>query len=108
LRLPLAAGGLENDRDAVLGLLRSLQRLSDLAGLLRTEASLKGIINLVWAEVDTLQRAGAASSSEIQSKFVGTIEMSYSGLDTFFGGLEVVIGSPSPKLLIRPLQGPWY
>ena len=43
--------------------------------------------------------AGAASSEEIQSKFAGSIEMNFSGLDTFFGGLEGVVGSPSPKLV---------
>ena len=98
LRLPLTAGGLENDHDAVLGLLRSLKGRNDLARLLRTEALLEAIIDLVWAEVDTLQRAGAASASEVQSKFAGSTEMSYSGLDTFFGGLEGVIGAPSAKL----------
>ena len=35
----------------------------------------------------------------MQSKFAGEIELSYAGLDTFYGGLEGVIGPPSPKLL---------
>ena len=33
-----------------------------------------------------------------RSKFAGAIEMSYSGLDTFFGGLEGVVGAPDPHL----------
>mmetsp|Transcript_44098 Transcript_44098/g.129973 ORF Transcript_44098/g.129973 Transcript_44098/m.129973 type:complete len:80 (-) Transcript_44098:106-345(-) len=60
---------------------------------------MEALIDLVWGEVATLQRAGAATITEVQSKFAGAIELSYSGLDTFFGGLESVIGSPNPKLL---------
>jgi len=47
-----------------------------------------------------LKQGGVATAVEVQSKFAGAIELSYSGLDTFFGGLEAVVGPPSPKLLV--------
>ena len=53
----------------------------------------------MWAQVLELKEGGAATAVEVQSKFAGAIELSYSGLDTFFGGLEGVVGPPSPKLL---------
>ena len=59
-----------------------------------------GLSDLLWSAIVTLQRAGAATSEEVQGKFAGSIELSYSGLDTFFGGLEGVIGSPDPKLFL--------
>ena len=57
-----------------------------------------GILDLMWGEVEKLQRAGAATDAEIASKFAGSVEMSYSGLDTFFAGLEGVVGAPDPNL----------
>ena len=56
------------------------------------------LVDVTWAEVQTLQRAGDAVDHDIQSKFAGSIEAAYSGLSTFFGGLEGVIGGPSPKV----------
>jgi hypothetical protein len=96
---PLVDKGLGGDSDAALGLLRGLKDRAALAKLLRTEAMIEGIIDLVWAGTEALQRAGAATSSEIQSKFAGAIELSYGGLDKFFGGLEAIVGGPNPKLL---------
>ena len=58
----------------------------------------EALVDVTWAEVQTLQRAGDAVDHDIQSKFAGSIEAAYSGLSTFFGGLEGVIGGPSPKV----------
>ena len=57
-----------------------------------------GLVGLLWIAVEQLQATGAQTGKEIQGKFAGSIEMSYSGLDTFFGGLEGVIGTPDAKL----------
>ena len=84
--------------DAVLCFLKGLNGRGELDALLRTEAVMDGIIDLLWQEVMHLQTAGAPTSKDIQGKFAGSIEMSYSGLDTFFGGLEGVIGTPNAKL----------
>ena len=59
------------------------------------------LVDLLWTavEVEQLKTTGAQTGKEIQSKFAGSIEISsYSGLDTFFGGLESVVGSPDPNL----------
>ena len=84
--------------DAVLRFLKGLNGRGELDALLRTEAVMDGIIDLLWQGVMQLKTAGAPTSKDIQGKFAGSIEMSYSGLDTFFGGLEGVIGTPNAKL----------
>ena len=88
-----------DQHEAPLAFLRQLSDRGELAKLFHNGPMVEAMIDLVWQKVETLQSAGAATNSEIQSKFVGAIELSYSGLDTFFGGLEGVIGAPSPKLL---------
>ena len=92
-------GGLGDSSEDALRFIRGLQNRGELAKLIRAEATLEALIDLTWAEVTTLQDAGAATSSEVQSKFAGSVELSYGGLDSFFGGLEGVIGPPNPKLL---------
>ena len=42
---------------------------------------IEGIIDRLWEEVQVLQRTGAATNAEIQSKFAGQIEASYQGAD---------------------------
>jgi hypothetical protein len=69
-----------------------------LASSLRVDALVEGILDTLWDHVATLQGADAATSDEVHSKFAGAIEMAYTGLDTFFGGLEGVVGPPHPKL----------
>ena len=84
--------------DAALAFIRGLNEQSEIDKLLRTEAVLDGLGALLWRQVEMLKSAGAATSDEIQGKFAGAITASFSGLDTFFGGLEGVCGSPNPKL----------
>jgi len=82
-------------------MLHFIRRLPDRAALEKHICSgmvLSGIVELVWDEVVRLKET-AATTEEMQSKFAGEIELSYAGLDTFFGGLEGVAGPPSPKLL---------
>ena len=94
----MADRGLGNDSDAALRFIRGLKGQGEIDSLLRTEEVMGGLSDLLWSATVTLQRAGAATSEEIQGKFAGSIELSYSGLDTFFGGLESVVGSPDPNL----------
>ena len=91
--------GLGNSPEDTLRFVRGLKDRSELAKLIREEETLEALTDLVWGEVTVLQSAGAATTSEMQSKFAGSVELSYGGLDSFFGGLEGVIGSPNPKLL---------
>ena len=99
LRHALSQAGLGDDPDAMLGFLRALKDREDLAKLLHSSSMLEALVDLMWGEVETLQRAGAATSTELQSKFAGSVELSYQGLDSFFGGLEGIVGPPNPMLL---------
>ena len=90
--------GFGDDSDAALKFIRGLKAQGEIDSLLRTEEVMGALSDLLWSATGTLQRAGAATSEEIQGKFAGSIELSYSGLDTFFGGLESVVGSPDPNL----------
>ena len=100
LRHALSQAGLGDDPDAMLGFLRALKDREDLAKLLHSSSMLEALVDLMWGEVETLQRAGAATSTELQSKFAGSVELSYQGLDSFFGGLEGIVGPPNPMLLL--------
>ena len=98
LQKGMADQGFGNDSDAALKFIRGLRFQGEIDSLLRTEKVMGALSDLLWSATETLQSAGAATSEEIQGKFAGSIEMSYSGLDTFFGGLESVVGSPNPNL----------
>ena len=91
------AFALHQDSDAAaLDFVRNLKGRDNLESLLLNSVVLEQLVDIVWKEVQLLQRAG--DSSDIASKFSGAIELSYSGLDTFFDGLEGVLGAPSPKI----------
>ena len=91
--------GLGDDSDAALAFLRAVPNRSEIAALLGTGAVSNALADLLWMHVQTLQRAGVATTGEIQSKFSGALELSYRGLDSFFGGLERVVGPPHNKVL---------
>ena len=93
-----SARGFSADNDGALGFVRSIKSRSELATLLCSETTTEAVTDLAWEQVMSLQNSGAATNVELQSKFAGAIELSYGGLDTFFGGLEAIVGSPNPKL----------
>ena len=98
LQKAMADQGFGSDSGAALEFIRGLKDQGEIDGLLRTGEVMGALSDLLWSAIETLQRAGAATSEEIQGKFAGSIELSYSGLDTFFGGLESIVGSPNPNL----------
>jgi len=59
-------------------------------------AKLSAVLYPALAE---LSSANAAPDGDLQSKFASAIEMSYSGLDTFYGGLEGRIGEPQAAVM---------
>ena len=65
---------------------------------------LERLADCVWGGCRKLCAAGAATGLELHEKFVqegGAFTMSYGGLDTFFGGLEGLIGElPSYMYMI--------
>ena len=98
--IALRAGS--EDKIAALKLLRGLKSRDELASVLNTAAVMESLIDAVWGETARLQQAPAATNDEITGKFAGiSTTLHYEGLDTFFGGLEGIVGTPSP----RPLQG---
>jgi len=100
LQKGMADQGLGNDSDSALKFIRGLKSQGEIDSLLRTEEVVAALSDLLWSETETLKGAGATTTEEVQGKFAGAIELSYSGLDTFFGGLEGVIGSPDPNLIL--------
>jgi hypothetical protein len=67
---------------------KGLTSREQVARLLGTGNFQATLVELVWNELCTLQSVGAAKSKDMESKFAGAVALSYSGLDTFFGGLE--------------------
>ena len=65
------------------------------------DAHLGGLCDIVWAAVLRLRAAAAPTAELLQDKFVqdGAGVLSYSSLHTFFGGLEGVVGGPSPNFV---------
>ena len=87
------------DKDEVaLAFLRDLKDRSELLKLLSRPAVTGAAADLMWENVVALQKAGAATSEEIQSKCAGANEGEYQGIETFFGGLEAFVGSPNPEV----------
>ena len=91
--------GFGTDSDAALTFLRSLQDKSELAVLFGYGPVADTITETLWPEVLQVQAASAATTiKEIMGKFDGAIELSFYGLDKFFGGLGGIIGEPSNQV----------
>lgn len=104
------------DSEAVRGFLRGLTDKSELAPLFGTGPVADAMTDLVWLEVEKLKLelklklkgaltramvgddARNEASTDVMGKFDGAIELSFFGLDKFFGGLGGIIGEPSPKV----------
>ena len=104
------------DSEVIRRFLRGLTGKSELAPLFGTGPVADAMTDLVWLEVEKLKlelklklkgaltRAtmGSAArneaSTDVMGKFDGAIELSFFGLDKFFGGLGGIIGEPSPKV----------
>ena len=82
-----------------LELLRSDKCTRDLIQSSLTMHGLSGLTDMIWAAVEQLRKALTVEDTQ-QGKFVqeaaGLLE--YADLSTFFGGLEGVVGAPSPKV----------
>ena len=68
--------------------------------LLRQADALDALAGRVRDGVDRLLASSAATGAELQGRFLqdGAGTLSYSGLSTFFRGLEGMVGSPDPKV----------
>ena len=93
----------------------ALQRLGDhslpeLIGVLRNGGLVENVAALLQPALHQLAHAEAVATAHAQSKFAGQVEMSFGGLDAFYGGLEAQIGPPQPKVFegmeAEHLRGP--
>lgn len=59
-----------------------------------------------WEQAfDAIDKESASGDTQdIAGKFAGAIELSYSGLDTFFGGLEGLVGPPKADVMSGMIQ----
>ena len=69
-----------------------------LLALLQNGGALEAVTDAAWTGIEKLVEAKAATGLELQGKFLadGAGTLSYSGLSTFYGGLEAKIGAPDP------------
>ena len=75
---------------------------STVTQLLCSDGKLHGAIAAaVWAGLEQLQAAQAATAKELNSKFAqgGGFELSFSNLSRYYAGLEGLIGSPHPDAM---------
>ena len=92
--------------DVELAFVRAIGRMDALAGteavlrLLRNGPFLGQMASELYKNAYTLANARAATATELQSKFLdeSAFTLAYGGMDTFFGGLEKLLGPPSPQL----------
>ena len=58
------------------------------------------IAKRIWDGLVELEMIGPETAEELQGKFqsVGAGMLSYAGLETFFGGLEGLVGAPLPRV----------
>jgi NLR family CARD domain-containing protein 3 len=69
--------------------------------LMQDTALLERLSQELWRGIEKLAKAHAATARELQQKFVdagNAFELSYGGIDTFFQGLEGLLGPPSSQL----------
>ena len=71
-----------------LAFLRCLKDESELAVLFGNGPVADSMTEMLWPEVLKMQAASAATTDEVMTKFAGATELSFGGLDKFFGGLE--------------------
>lgn len=99
LQQPLVAQHGADDPSVAFAHVKSLASRDEVAKLVRTDVLAEAIVDLVWQHVQELHAATEPpTTASMQNKFAGAIELSYGGLDTFFGGLEAQVGSPNPKV----------
>jgi hypothetical protein len=92
--------------DPALELLRDLGRdegggRDRLLSLLRCGGVTERLVDVMWPGVQQLATAGAATASELHDKFVQQgegLDLGFGDIDTFFGGLEGIVGAPNPMI----------
>lgn len=86
--------GRDDDLQAMRALASTMGSVKAVAERLQAGHVVEKLAAQLHPALAELSSAEAAGGGDLQSKFAGAIEMSYSGLDTFYGGLEGRIGEP--------------
>ena len=98
----LAARLIEPGCKNELGSLRSLAKSADLAKVLRERlnAAVDVLVEKLEPALRELASGAAATPKQLQAKFLqeGAGLLSYGDLNTFFGGLEAMVGAPLPRV----------
>lgn len=104
---PITVDGVEPSEAKQLAYLRSIGRADREAGraalmnVLVGSSLLDHIADTLYEQATVLAQQRAGTARELQSKFAedGAFTLSFGGMDTFFGGLEKLLGSPSSNLV---------
>ena len=103
LWLAAALLGEDFDGDDELEKMRALGRSNDLEQIVteRVLGFTAPLVDILVTSLRNLATCDAATSSEMQTKFAQDVKgmLNYAGLNLFFGGLEQLVGSPSPNVL---------
>lgn len=73
---------------------------SELHEILRS-AKLEGLAGTMWKGIEMLRGQSTATGDQLNSKFAatdGTFTLNYGGLNSFFQGLDGLVGPPNPNL----------
>ena len=90
----LLDGDTSDELLAMRSLVAKLGSPTALAEHLRAGRVETNLAERLYPALVELAQVGPADEGHLQSKFAGAIEMSYAGLNTFYGGLEGRIGEP--------------
>jgi hypothetical protein len=73
---------------------------AEILALLREGGALDAVAEALWAGIEQLTQARAATGVELQTKFLqeGAGLLTYGGLNTFYGGLGARIGDPNANV----------
>ena len=85
-----------------LGALQSLARSPDLEEELkrRLTSGIDALIKPLSSALENLASDAALTAEQLQTKFIqdGAKLLAYSDMNTFFGGLEAIVGAPLPRV----------
>ena len=96
-----AANDLSPKELAYLCALADVGSPKEIKNLLANDDLLSGLAIQIWDAMQDLASQGASTSFELQQKFQqepNTFILAYSGLETYFNGLEGFLGPPSPDV----------
>ena len=96
------ADALQASKPSDVSAFEYVKSLDDVEGILMSSDLPNRLAAVVGRGVERLREQKAASAHQLSDKFKnedGAFSFSFGGLSTFFGGLEGLVGTPTPPLL---------